>query len=181
MYILLANYCLALCHTVYIQLTGIVRLPCKLLMAAWASACPWNFTKAHPAIKHTHTHPCNGKVWLNKSRPYVFFVFYLCWCRRVLSTQYTRLCCQKAQTAFWHPRRSVVYPACQQTTSCPLREQGHTGLQIQISFLINWSHIQCHNCKHSVNKRRYVCWGYTFSLHQGAVLSTEKSHKRGVW
>lgn len=28
-----------------------MRLPCKLLIAAWASACPWNFTKAHPSKK----------------------------------------------------------------------------------------------------------------------------------
>lgn len=32
-----------------------MRLPCKLLIAAWASACPWNFTKAHPSKKKSVT------------------------------------------------------------------------------------------------------------------------------
>ena len=51
-------------------LTGMVWLPCKLLMAVWASACVLNFTKAQPVgqkdmmwsvrrrtnSSHTHTH-----------------------------------------------------------------------------------------------------------------------------
>lgn len=58
-------------------LTGIVRLPCKLLMAAWASACPWNFTKAHPVknnkgnetqsqLQHTVCVELNSMTKLNK-------------------------------------------------------------------------------------------------------------------
>lgn len=30
-------------------LTGIVELPCKLVIAAWASGCELNFTNAQPA------------------------------------------------------------------------------------------------------------------------------------
>ena len=48
------------------RLTGKVRLPCRALMAAWASALLWYFTNAHPTWNdtplnvasdtHTHTH-----------------------------------------------------------------------------------------------------------------------------
>lgn len=112
------------------QLTGIVRLPCKLLMAAWASACPWNFTKAQPATKqykHTDCIKLQSTTKWNKvlCGAIFFYVCYLCWCRRVLSIQYTHLCCQRVQTAFWRPHRSVAFPACPQTTSCPLRDQEH--------------------------------------------------------
>lgn len=44
-------------------LTGIVRLPCKLLMAAWASACPWNFTNAHPVTNSHWIKNKNGTAW----------------------------------------------------------------------------------------------------------------------
>lgn len=50
--------------------------------------------------------------------------FYLCWCHQALSRQYTHLCCQRAQTAFWRPHRFAAFPACPQITSCPLRGQG---------------------------------------------------------
>lgn len=65
------------CHTIRIvqgvaslmRPTGIVRLPCKLLMAAWASVCPWNFTKAQPATKQYGqlSHMARyGKQYMNK-------------------------------------------------------------------------------------------------------------------
>lgn len=33
------------------ELTGIVWLPCKLVIAAWASGCEPNFTNAQPVIR----------------------------------------------------------------------------------------------------------------------------------
>ncbi len=36
-------------------LTGMVWLPCRALIADWASACVENFTKAQPDRKKTHT------------------------------------------------------------------------------------------------------------------------------
>lgn len=102
-------------------LTGIVRLPCKLLMAAWASACPWNFTNAHPV---TNSHWIKNKNEMKHFVVLYLSAFYLCWCHQALSRQYTHLCCQRAQTAFWRPHRFAAFPACPQITSCPLRGQG---------------------------------------------------------
>lgn len=80
------------------QLTGIVRLPCKLLMAAWASACPWNFTNAQPVIKKTKQNTLVKKVWFNEAEVRDIFLF-----------------CGRSPTfagAIWSPQHSaLVYAA----------------------------------------------------------------------
>lgn len=116
--------------------TGIVRLPCKLLMAAWASVCPWNFTKAQPATKQSNqlTHMSGFEKKFSLCSTY--FQSYLYWYRQALSTQCTHLCCQRVRTACAHPRRSVAFPACQQTTSCPLKkENGKKKIRSQLFLL----------------------------------------------
>lgn len=131
-------------------LTGRVRLLWRVLMAAWASAWVWNFTKAQPRTFRREQERVSAPPGPPSPRcPKNQMGGYLCWCRPAPAAQCTRLWSRTARTSSGRPHLSAASLASPQRASGLLgsraQDGGHTqGLLAAFQSAPAWDRQEPH-------------------------------------